>query len=118
MLAKKISEVGASPESIFTVSNQGIINAEDFIGGVSKLGLSLTNLDLMQLLEAIRYKRENNFTLLVHITELRNLLSKHGLRSAMLSSSSSSSSMKKSREAGVKEEENSEESSESDISDY
>ena len=87
MISDKLNLTETFPESIFTISNQGIITAEQFIEGVSKLELDLSNQDLFDLLEAIRFKGASSFTLIVHINDLRTLLGKHGFQSITISSS-------------------------------
>lgn len=91
LIANRLHITNTSPESIFSVSSQGMITAEGFIEGVAALGVDLTNQDLLELLESIRFKGKNSFTLMVHINDLRELLARNGFHSQTISSSSSES---------------------------
>jgi Ca2+-binding EF-hand superfamily protein len=87
MISEKLNKISAAPESVFAVSLQGIITAEGFIEGLNNLGIELSNEELSELLETLRYRRESSFTLIVHINDIRKLLKDSGYLSQTLSSS-------------------------------
>ncbi|OMJ94863.1 hypothetical protein SteCoe_1890 [Stentor coeruleus] len=97
IICTKLNTLSTSPENLFNISSQGLITADDFIQGINKLNLDLTNDEILELLESVKYK-DNKFSASVHINDLYKLLIQYGFIIQMITSSEDDETYRKSIE--------------------
>lgn len=97
IICSRLNILSASPETLFNISSQGLITADDFIQGINKLNLDLTNDEVLELLEKAKYK-DNKFSASVHINDLYKLLTDYGFIMQMITSSEDEETYRRSLE--------------------
>lgn len=86
IVSENLSSKSIAPETLFSIDNEGVITAENFLEGIQNLNIDISEEEQLNLLDFVSTRYSGKFAKVVHINDLNKKLNEFGFLIQTISS--------------------------------